>query len=279
MISCQSDSAVSKLWQTLFDDRSVHPKRPLRSLKSLKLRNNALSDVAIHPILQHCPDLERLDLSFTSIRRLPKLSTVPPIKKLNLTSTFISGAEIAEMVMQLPKLKKLAIGAMGIQSGSTKAVANSTAMTLDDGALYRLTEALHECPLIENISLVQNTKLGTTRRQESSLAHFIQKIGRKCEVSHHVVISYFVYFVLICTQTLNMSGIPYLHSEDLTGICPQDGTNFVSPLKALLLNKTGIDDSVAPWLASCTALEVLEVAETKMSGMYCDRCSRNLCAC
>ena len=67
---------------------------------------------------------------------------------------------------------------------------------------------------------------------------------------------------------MNLSGIPNLLLGDLAGLVPAPGMD-VSPLKTLLLNRTGIGDEsgdASEYLASCTNLEVLEVAETKMTG-------------
>ncbi len=66
-------------------------------------------------------------------------------------------------------------------------------------------------------------------------------------------------------QSLNLSGIPGLRSSDLNGLVTENNAETMSPLKNLVLNKTNIDDDIAPWICSCRDLETLEVAETKIS--------------
>jgi len=200
--------------------------------------------VALSPLIAMCPALERIDVSFTLLRHIPDLPEVPPLEKLSLTSTYISSSELVELVRRLPKLRVLSIGAMGVKPGTSTSIMNSTAMTLNDEALRELTDALSGCPEIESVNLVQNTKLGLSRRN-SALEYFIRRIGRKC-------------------KTLNLSGISSLRSADLEGLLSEDGGQ-ASLLQTLVLNKTGINDDAAPWIASCSSLEELEVAETKIS--------------
>ncbi|KAH8119825.1 RNI-like protein [Phellopilus nigrolimitatus] len=241
-----SDATVTKLLTVLSSDSRREGCLPLKRLKSLKLRHNTLSDVAILQLLHHCPVLERLDVSFTLLRHLSGLPHAPPIEKLSLTSTFIPGKELIELVGALPHLRILNIGAMGVKPGTNTAIMNSTAMTLNDDVLRLLTDALRNCSSLESINLVQNSKIGSTRRHDSALAYFIRQVGRRC-------------------QHLNLSGVP-MRSEDLIGLVAEDPEDPVSPLKTLNLNKTLIDDECTPWISSCASLEILEAAETKISG-------------
>lgn len=155
---------------------------PLSRLKSLKLRHNTMSDSGIHPILIHTPRLERLDLSFTLLQHIQFQQPILTLQKLSLTSTFISTSDLVNLVSCLPSLKVLNIGALGVRPGATTSIMNSTAMTLTDDALRQLTDVLLDCPHIESINLVQNAKLGSTKRQDSALAYFVRHVGRKCRV-------------------------------------------------------------------------------------------------
>ena len=54
-----------------------------------------------------------------------------------------------------------------------------------------------------------------------------------------------------------------MRSSDLEGLLPEDEPP--STLESLILNSTGVDDDVAPYIASCGSLKVLEVGNTKMT--------------
>ena len=54
-----------------------------------------------------------------------------------------------------------------------------------------------------------------------------------------------------------------MRSSDLEGLLPEDEPP--SALESLILNSTGVDDDVAPYIASCGSLKVLEVGNTKMT--------------
>ncbi len=155
----------------------------LLNLRSLKLRQAALTDAVLNPVFSVCPNLERLDLSFTLVKR-PILPAGLMLEKLVLTSTKISSADLHVMVSPLRRLRMLAIGAMGGSQGSSAAISNTSAMTLTDDTLRALTDVLAECPDIERVNLVGNTKLGFTGRRgpEAALAHFVRKVGRRCKV-------------------------------------------------------------------------------------------------
>lgn len=144
-----------------------------------------MTDASIHPILIHTPRLERLDLSFTLLYHIQFQQPILTLQKLSLTSTFISASDLVNLVSCLPSLKVLNIGALGVRPGATTSIMNSTAMTLTDDALRQLTDVLLDCPHIESINLVQNAKLGSTKRQDSALAYFVRHVGRKCRVGFY----------------------------------------------------------------------------------------------
>lgn len=126
--------------------------------------------------------LERIDLSFTLLRRLPENLNILPLEKLSLTSTFVPNKDLVALISGLPRLRILNIGALGVKAGTSSSITTSTAMTLTDDALRQLTDALKNCPLLENVNLVQNSKLGQTKRSDSAIAYFIRCAGRRCQV-------------------------------------------------------------------------------------------------
>ncbi|GLB36334.1 hypothetical protein LshimejAT787_0306220 [Lyophyllum shimeji] len=220
----------------------------LPALHTLKLRQTALSDAALSPVLHLCPSLRRLDLSFTLVRRPPQLlaeSRIPPLEKLSLTSTVTSPADLVAVVNLLPELRTLALGALGASRGSRASIANTSAMTINDDALHALTMVLEQSVHIENINLVGNAKLGSTSRADGALSEFIAAVGRRC-------------------KKLNLAGIHSLRSSDLVGLVPTEASG-VSPLETLILNNTGIDDEAGLYLAACPHLRTLAVAGTKMT--------------
>lgn len=236
---------MSRLFSLLPDDDS-EIKQPLKSLRSLKLRHNTITEISVLPFLQRCPNLERVDVSFTLMKHVPDFPVVPSIEKLSLTSTFIPSKEIIELVSRLPRLKILNIGAMGVKAGTSTAIMSSTAMTLNDETLRLLTDILRDCPSMEVMNLVQNSKLGTTRRNDSCVAYFIRHVGRNL---HY----------------LNLSGVA-VRSEDLIGLVPETVEDQPSTLKTLILNKSLVDDGCALWISGCPHIETLEFAETRISG-------------
>lgn len=185
----QSDSTVLRILSRISSTEEDPDNHPLSRLKSLKLRHNTMSDASLHPILINVPRLERLDLSFTSLQHIPILNPTPPLQKLSLTSTFLTASDLITLISRLPNLKVLNIGALGIRPGGTASVMNTTAMTLTDDALRQLTDVLLGCPEIESVNLVQNAKLGSTKRQDSALAYFVRHVGRRCKVSRLYVLA------------------------------------------------------------------------------------------
>lgn len=144
-----------------------------------------VSETSISSITERCANLERLDVSFTKLKHAPYISEPSAIIKLSLTSTFISGTELAGLVRGTPKLRILNIGAMGVKAGTS----SHTAMgSLNDDALMQLTDALLDCPDIESVNLVQNAKLGALHnRHDTALAYFVRLVGRKCKVSYYLL--------------------------------------------------------------------------------------------
>ncbi|KAG2146556.1 uncharacterized protein EDB93DRAFT_1337544 [Suillus bovinus] len=238
-----TDATFAKLSSAVFADKSFI----LRNIQTLKLRQLDLSESSISPFLARCPNLTRLDLSFTHIHRLlPAMLVEARIEKLSLTSTAISSVDVVALISSLPRIKSLALGALGGRQGSSVAIGNTSAMTMTDQTLESLTNVLKDFGQLEKISLVGNTKLGATFRRSEALGYFIRCVGRKCKY-------------------LNMSGVHHLQSLDLSGLLPQDDENKPPRLEQLILNNTGVNDDATPYLACCSNLVVLELAGTKIS--------------
>ncbi|KAH9944443.1 RNI-like protein [Epithele typhae] len=247
-----TDTTVSKLWTAL----EVSGDLTFPNLRSLKLRQAPLTDTVLHPILAACPGLQRLNLSFTNVKSLTvshgtNLPLSPHLEKLVLTSTKISVLELPALIRRLPKLRTLAIGALGGGQGSSAAIANTSAMTLTDDALRELARAIAaHCPDIERVSLVGNTKLGLTgsRGPDAALSQFVRAVGRRC-------------------KGLNLARITSLRSSDLEGLADADDGEGPPRLTHLNLNGTSVDDTAAPYLSACVDLQTLELGGTKMSSV------------
>ncbi|KAJ7225817.1 RNI-like protein [Mycena pura] len=230
-----TDINVAKMFTVV---KVLSPDFSLPKLRTLKLCRLNISEVSLNSFLPLCPALCRLDISFTAVRH-PLLGTysLPTLEKLYLTSTSISNADLNFLLPRLSALTSLALGALGASPRSIAAIDSS--MTLTDSALLQIIPHLQSITALTNLSLVGNTKLG------SSLAPFIATIGRTC-------------------KWLNLSGIPGLRSRHLAGLVA-DGDEAPARLETLILNNTGIDDDAAPFFTACPALVWLELAETKIT--------------
>ncbi|KAG6850816.1 hypothetical protein H0H93_008119 [Arthromyces matolae] len=250
-IQSWTDTTLSKLFSDLPDELQF------AELGTLKIRQTSISEGSLSTILERCPSLQRLDVSFTLIRHLPTLSRSPSLEKLSLTSTAISPNDLIDIVSHLPQLRSLSIGAMGVNRGSRASITNTSAMTMSDDTLMSLTSALEKSSRIENINLVGNAKLGLSAKRSSAISTFIKKVGRRFNIQH---------------QKLNLAGIHALRSSDLVGLLATD-EDTVSLLEVLILSNTAIEDEAAIYIAACHALKTLSVAGTKMTGedsnVYC----------
>ena len=126
------------------------------------------------------PNLRRLDLSFTAVRKPPLLLSNTSLEKLSLTSTPVSATDVVKIVSGMTGLTILALGALGRSQDPVAAISNTTAMTMTDGTLRQLTRLLVQCEGIESVSLVGNSKLGMVSR--GALVDFVRLVGRKCKV-------------------------------------------------------------------------------------------------
>lgn len=169
---------MAKIWRELNvpEDNSFQ----LLKLRTLKLRQTFVTDVSVTTFLTICPNLRRLDLSFTGVRRPAPLLKNVTLEKLSLTSTKVTSADLLKIISGMDNLRTLALGALGRGGGSAVSVSNSTAMTMTDDTLRKLTSILSGLGHLESISLVGNTKLGTVSR--TALGDFTTQVGRNCKV-------------------------------------------------------------------------------------------------
>lgn len=160
----------------------LSPALTLPNLHTLKLARLAVSETSLNALLPLCPALRRLDISFTAVRH-PLLAgddayPLPALEKLSLTSTNTSNADLLALLPRLPGLKTLALGALGASPRSIAAI--DSGMTLTDPALLKVIAALRDCPALESVSLVGNTKL------KESLPAFVAEVGRRCKVCRRI---------------------------------------------------------------------------------------------
>ncbi|KIL70648.1 hypothetical protein M378DRAFT_476159 [Amanita muscaria Koide BX008] len=221
----------------------------LANLRTLKVRETQLGDASISALTNLCPNLQRLDASFTSLTRAASLLSpdhIQPLEKLSLTSTSISPLELAQILPLFPQLRVLYLGALGISRGSQASILNTSAMTMDGAGLKAITNALVNSVHLEQVNLVGNSKLGTTTRSDSALADFLGRVGRKCKM-------------------LNMAGIPNLRSTDLAGLLPESVRDDSPAIETFILNNTGIDDEAGVYISACDHLQTLAVAGTRIT--------------
>ncbi|KAI1797818.1 RNI-like protein [Ganoderma leucocontextum] len=244
-IASWTDGACYRLWGAFGTKQDFH----LPNLRSLKLRQAPLSDSPVNTILEACPNLRRLDLSFTLIKNLV-LPSNKLLEKLVLTSTMVPSDKIVSLVSGLSKLKVLSLGAMGGNDFSTAATSSAlSGTTITDKPLRALTGALEGCPDLERVSLVWNTRIGynAAAGSDAALSCFIRRVGRRC-------------------KRLNLSGLLHLRPSNLEGLARPDGPDEGPPqLEYLNLNNTPVDDMAVPYISSCVNLRVLEAAGTKIT--------------
>lgn len=241
-ISSWTDATFARLLNRLSETNVV-----LNSLRNLKLRQLSLSDVSLQPFLARCPNLKRLDVSFTHVRRSPfGTNPIPTLEKLTLTSTNMPPMDIITLIAGLPHLQTLALGAIGGGGQRSFGTAGSlSAVVMTDEALAFLTDTLIALNDLDKVSLVGNAKLGLTSRDNGALADFVRRVGRRL-------------------KQLNLSGLQYLRSRDMCGLMGE--TSEDPPrLEELSLNHTGVDDEAAPYLSRCSSLVSLRLAGTKIT--------------
>ncbi|KAH9064176.1 hypothetical protein EDB87DRAFT_1599655 [Lactarius vividus] len=240
-INSWTDTAVAKLLAELLTDGPFS----LPALRTLKLRQTALSDISINALVPLVPNLRRVDISFTDVRRPLTASRdgFANLEKLTITSTDVSLDSLLPVLSVASRLRTLNVGALGGSHGKRHAFGNVSVMTLRDEHLRSLTAVLSQNTVIENVSLVGNTKLA---RDGESIAEFIHLVGRRL-------------------KKLNLSGMSFLQSQDLLHLAPGDPKEAACSLQELSLNSTSIDDNAAIYISCCPSLETLGVAGTRLS--------------
>ena len=168
----QTDAAFAQLCADLLTERGFS----LPALRTLKLRQTSLSDVSVNKLVPLVPNIRRIDISFTDIRRPLSVSpdSFASLEKLSVTSTCVSPDDLLSIISVAPRLHTLNIGALGGSHGR-----GVSTMTFTDVHLRCLTTVLSQNTAIENISLVENTKLA---RDEEVIAEFILLVGRRLKV-------------------------------------------------------------------------------------------------
>ncbi|KAK2461773.1 hypothetical protein APHAL10511_006236 [Amanita phalloides] len=218
----------------------------LTDLRVLKLRQTQLGDSSIHALVNLCPGLQSLDVSFTLLKRPASLLSplhILPLEKLSLTSTSILPHQLASILPLYPNLRILLLGALGISRGTQASISNTSAMTLDDAGLKLVTNALAGFLHLEHVNLAGNAKLGTTTKFDPAILDFVSRVGRKC-------------------RRLNLAGISNLQSTDLAGLL-NNGDN--AAVETLVLNNTGVDDEAGIYISACKHLRTLAVAGTRFT--------------
>ena len=154
----------------------------LPALRTLKLRQTSLSDTSVNALNPLMPNVKRVDVSFTDIRRplSVSLDTFASLEKLSVTSTSVSPDDLLSVLPAASRLHTLNIGALEGNHGKRSAYGRGVpTMTFTDDHLRSLTTILSQNTVIENISLVANTKLA---RHDEVIAEFIHLVGRKLKV-------------------------------------------------------------------------------------------------
>ncbi|KAI9445156.1 RNI-like protein [Lactarius indigo] len=217
----------------------------LPALRTFKLRQTSLSDTSINALVPLVPNVRRVDISFTDVRRPLTASHdgFANLEKLSITSTDVSPDDLLPVISVASRLRTLNVGALGGSHGKRHAFGNTSTMTLRDEHLRSLTAVLSQNTVIENVSLVGNTKLA---RDGESIAEFIHLVDRRL-------------------KKLNLSGLTFLRSQDLLYLAPGDSEEAACSLQELSLNSTSIDDDAAMYISCCPSLETLGVAGTRLS--------------
>ncbi|KAL1748918.1 hypothetical protein HDZ31DRAFT_79281 [Schizophyllum fasciatum] len=199
------------------------------------------SNITVLPNLQNLK-LRQLGISnnsatpflalFSNLRRLDISFTniqhvptdSPSLEKLAMSSTpFAVTTRSFRFPAEFQKLRTLNIGALGQST-----LRSTGALVLSDSLLFDLTDILAPLEHLEHVNLASNTKLTSKS-----------------------------------ITTVNLSGIPRLRSDGLTGLLGDDGPECA--VEVLTLNNTAVDDDAAPYIASCKSLSRLGLASTRIT--------------
>jgi hypothetical protein len=178
LTNLQTDAAFGQLLAQL----STEGGFTLPALRTLKLRETSLSDASVNALVPLVPNIRRVDISFTNIRRPLSVSFdgFTNLEKLSVTSTSVSPDDLLLVLPAASRLRTLNMGALGESHGKRSAYGRGiSTMTFTDNHLRSLTAVLSQNTVIENINLVANKKLA---RDEEIIAEFILLVGRRLKV-------------------------------------------------------------------------------------------------
>jgi hypothetical protein len=161
---------------------------------------NPFQDSQLSDFLILFPNLRNLDVSSTDLHCLPldlaivpvdggcNFPSLPPLVKLNISSSRVEVAAFVEILNHLPFLQKLSIGALGTGRASSLYKGSTAHLLFTDGDLVGLTRVLRDkCLDLEELSLVGNTKLGLgmggKQFSRDALKTFIREVGRRLKAS------------------------------------------------------------------------------------------------
>lgn len=149
------------------------------NLRNLKVRLITTPNFPFDSLIQHLPNLETLDASWTDLQHLPTAdldaagSTYPlNLRKLSLMSVPIKPAELPPFLAHFRHLRVLYLGAIG----------GSDMPTMTNSELDSLTDVLVDLHELHTISLARNRKLGGLGGSQRELARFVKAVGRRCQV-------------------------------------------------------------------------------------------------
>jgi hypothetical protein len=178
LTNLQTDTMFAQLCTNLLTEEGFS----LPALRTLKLRQTSLSDASINALIPFVPNLKRIDVSFTDLRRPLSVTShsFANIEKLSVTSTSVLPEDLLSMVSNALQLRTLNIGALGGSYGKRSGFGRGVSTTtFTDKHLHSLTVILSQNTTIENISLVANTKVA---RDEEIISEFILLVGRRLKV-------------------------------------------------------------------------------------------------
>ena len=129
----------------------------LEALRTLKLRQASLYlDLSLQPIIALCPNLARLDISFTPVVHVSSLlkPVLEKMQKLSLTSTQVPNADLLAVISELPAVNNVVTGSDSCPPGfQCNYGQHKSALTMNNDFLGHLTNILAGFRDLETISL------------------------------------------------------------------------------------------------------------------------------
>ena len=102
----------------------------------------------------------------------------------------MSGPELVRVLLRMPDLETLHLGAMGeyVPSTSKGVGLGSGAGTITDDVLWWITDALEKCDDLKVLHLMGNLKIGFGGGARRAAKDFIKRVGRRCEVCLNTIL-------------------------------------------------------------------------------------------